>query len=93
LVEAGNVHLPDPAVRPWVADFLTEAQSFPVGAHDDQIDAMSQGLQRFLGVRGPAPKAVDDRPQYVKDIEKQAKRMMQGYSGRGPMVRPSEWRR
>jgi hypothetical protein len=75
-----------------VEQFLAEAQSFPVGAHDDQIDAMSQALQRFLTARDPGVKVRDDRPQFVKDIERQARRMMGGYSDRGPMVRPSEGR-
>jgi hypothetical protein len=35
-MEAGNVLL----VRgPWNDAFLDEARSFPVGAHDDQVDA------------------------------------------------------
>jgi phage terminase large subunit-like protein len=46
-VAAGNVWLPSPQEQPWVEQFLTEARSFPVGAHDDQVDAMSQGLQWF----------------------------------------------
>ena len=54
LVEAGNVWLPSAEEQPWVEQFLAEARSFPVGAHDDQIDAMSQGLQRFLNVKDPA---------------------------------------
>jgi len=92
LVAAGNVWLPTPQEQPWVEQFLAEAQSFPVGAHDDQIDAMSQALQRFLTARDPGVKVRDDRPQFVKDIERQARRMMGGYSDRGPMVRPSEGR-
>jgi hypothetical protein len=91
-VAAGNVWLPSPQEQPWVEQFLAEAQSFPVGAHDDQIDAMSQALQRFLTARDPGVRVRDDRPQFVKDIEAQAKRMMGGYSDRGPMVRPSEWK-
>jgi predicted phage terminase large subunit-like protein len=36
--EAGNVKI----VRgDWVSDFLDEAEGFPYGAHDDQIDALS----------------------------------------------------
>jgi predicted phage terminase large subunit-like protein len=44
-VEAGNVYLPD---EPWVDDFLTECAAFPNGAHDDQVDAMTQALLRLL---------------------------------------------
>ena len=49
-VEAGNVYLPDPSIAPWIADFVEEAAAFPTGAHDDQVDAMSQALRR-LAVR------------------------------------------
>jgi predicted phage terminase large subunit-like protein len=41
-IEGGQVFLPPDA--PWLADFLGEVQRFPNGAHDDQIDAMSQLL-------------------------------------------------
>jgi predicted phage terminase large subunit-like protein len=43
-VEAGNVYLPHPSIAPWIDEFLHEASSFPVGAHDDVVDAMSQAL-------------------------------------------------
>ena len=43
--EAGNVYLPDPTANPWVRlEFVPELTSFPAGAHDDQVDAMSQAL-------------------------------------------------
>jgi predicted phage terminase large subunit-like protein len=41
-IEGGLVFLPDEA--PWRDDFLAEVRRFPGGAHDDQIDAMSQFL-------------------------------------------------
>lgn len=50
-VEAGNVFLPDPKIRAWIGDFIEEAAGFPHGANDDQIDGMTQALQRLL-VRG-----------------------------------------
>lgn len=46
LIEAGNVHLPTNA--PWVTDFLEEAATFPNGKNDDQIDAMTQALNRLM---------------------------------------------
>jgi len=50
-IEAGNVHLPDG--QPWVLGFVEEAAGFPNGAHDDQVDAMTQALARlFLGSAG-----------------------------------------
>lgn len=44
--EAGNVHI---VVASWTPHLLDEIAAFPGGAHDDQVDAMSQALQR-LGV-------------------------------------------
>ena len=46
-IESGNVYLPDPELYSWVYDFIEECASFPHGAHDDQVDAMSQGLTRL----------------------------------------------
>jgi predicted phage terminase large subunit-like protein len=46
-VEAHNVYLPETAV--WVHDFIEECASFPAGAHDDQVDGMTQALTRFRG--------------------------------------------
>lgn len=44
-IEAGQVFIPENAE--WVEGFLGEAASFPLGAHDDQIDAMTQALIRL----------------------------------------------
>jgi predicted phage terminase large subunit-like protein len=41
-LEAMRVHLPKQA--PWLARFLAEALTFPSGAHDDQVDTLSQLL-------------------------------------------------
>jgi predicted phage terminase large subunit-like protein len=41
-IENGLVFLPPEA--PWLGEFLNEVRRFPTGAHDDQIDAMSQLL-------------------------------------------------
>lgn len=49
-VEAGQVFVPDEAR--WVGDFIEEAAAFPTGTHDDQVDAMSQALLRWLKPRG-----------------------------------------
>ena len=42
LIEGGRVFLPESAN--WLDDFYDECQSFPSGTHDDQIDALSIGL-------------------------------------------------
>ena len=45
LWEAKNVYLPPPNLFPWVKDdFIPELLAFPAGAHDDQVDAMTQAL-------------------------------------------------
>jgi predicted phage terminase large subunit-like protein len=44
-VEAHNVYLPEAV--PWVHDFIEECAAFPAGAHDDQVDAMTQALTRL----------------------------------------------
>jgi predicted phage terminase large subunit-like protein len=45
-IEAGDVELP--ADAPWVAEFVEECSAFPNAAHDDQVDAMTQALQKLL---------------------------------------------
>lgn len=52
-IEAGNVYLPEPMIAPWVHDFIEECAAFPNGANDDQVDAMTQALNRFLSAAVP----------------------------------------
>lgn len=47
-VEAGNVWLPSPEIAPWVDGLVEECAAFPLSAHDDQVDALSQALNRIL---------------------------------------------
>lgn len=49
IVESGRVYLPDGF--PWVTDFLDECSSFPMGAHDDQVDSFTHGVT-YLMTRG-----------------------------------------
>lgn len=42
-IEAGKLWLPENA--PWLFDFITELITFPSAAHDDSVDALSQGLK------------------------------------------------
>lgn len=48
-VEAGNVLLPYPGDpgNEWVTDLLSELRDFPNGAHDDQVDGLTQALRRL----------------------------------------------
>jgi len=41
---AGNVYLPDPALYPWVKEFVKELTLFPKSAYKDQVDTCSQAL-------------------------------------------------
>lgn len=44
IVEAGNVHLPEH--NDWLGEFMNETASFPWAKNDDQVDAMTQYLER-----------------------------------------------
>jgi len=68
LVEAGNVRLPRSAS--WLGDFLAECDVFPVGAHDDQVDAMSQALTRQVWLLREAP-APPPPPLTVEEMRAQ----------------------
>ena len=62
LIEAGNIYLPHPLYAPWVNDFIEECVAFPNGAHDDQVDAMTQALLRWH--MAPAQVVIYQMPQY-----------------------------
>lgn len=70
-IEAGNVMLPEG--RDFAHSLVDEAAAFPNGAHDDQVDAMSQALSRMAKTQGtiavakgsvarPRPNVRPDRP-------------------------------
>ena len=46
--EAGNVYLPDPKLAPWINDYMNEMAAFPVGEHDDQVDATTQAINILM---------------------------------------------
>ena len=50
-LESGNWYLPHPMLAAWVEEFIGECAAFPNGAHDDQVDAWSQGAKRLLAIR------------------------------------------
>lgn len=43
-IESGRVWVPERA--PWLVEFEAECTNFPLVAHDDQVDTMSQYLRR-----------------------------------------------
>lgn len=45
-VNSGNVYLPDDA--DWITDFVNECSEFPNSKNDDQVDAMSQALNKLI---------------------------------------------
>lgn len=46
--ESGNVYLPPKDKAPWIGEYRAELQSFPAGAHDDQVDATTQALSFLM---------------------------------------------
>lgn len=45
--ESGNVYVPHPLWKSWADEVLDELEAFPNGAHDDDVDAMSQALVKM----------------------------------------------
>lgn len=62
-IESGNVHLPKN--KRFTGDFVEECSSFPNAAHDDQVDCMSQALNRLIYQRG-APQTVEKESTFDK---------------------------
>jgi predicted phage terminase large subunit-like protein len=48
LVEAGNVWLPASELAPWADDVIEQTAGFPTAQHDDDVDALSQALNRLI---------------------------------------------
>jgi predicted phage terminase large subunit-like protein len=61
-VESGNVYLPHPAIAPWVEAFVEDCSTFPNGKSDDQVDQMSQALNR-LRAQASLPKYSPPMPR------------------------------
>ena len=57
-IESGNVYLPRNAL--FTGDFVDECSSFPLGEHDDQVDAMTQALNRFIYWAAEFPLVADE---------------------------------
>lgn len=43
--EAGNIWIPHPDIAPWIIDWVDEVTTFPAGANDDRVDAMTQAIR------------------------------------------------
>lgn len=55
-IESGNVWLPKN--KAWTHEFVDECAAFPKGVHDDEVDACSQALTRFMYYRGKVPQMI-----------------------------------
>lgn len=76
LVDAGRVHLP--AHASWLGDFLDEVVTFPVAAHDDQVDVLAYACIE-LGRHTVRPRHLKTEPSTSADkawaqLERRAKR-------------------
>jgi predicted phage terminase large subunit-like protein len=76
-IESGHVHLPSNVS--WLTTFLDEASAFPNGKNDDQVDAMSQALNRFIYHYAELDKESDpDNPTPQEKHEKMVKKLTGG---------------
>lgn len=65
-IESGNVFLPRNAV--WVHEFVEETASFPSGKNDDQVDAMSQALNKLVKFSATSPESKKDFDRYFDPL-------------------------
>ena len=64
LVEAGRIYLPEQA--PWLDEFIAEVVSFPVAAHDDQVDVLAYAAGE-LAKRTVSPRHIRKEPDGVTE--------------------------
>ena len=62
-LEAKKVYLPTEA--PWLLEFERELLAFPLGKHDDQVDAFSLALMQTVKRHGLYWAVVKNRPRYL----------------------------
>lgn len=65
-LEGGRVFVPTDA--PWVDGLVEEAASFPFGAHDDRVDALTMGLLRIAARLGTLRPLDDATLAYFDDL-------------------------
>lgn len=61
-IESGNVYLPK--YKRFTNDFVEECASFPRGQHDDQVDCMSQALNRLIYHKAETKPAKPENPLF-----------------------------
>lgn len=59
--KAGDILIPPTTACAWVADWLKEHSSFPLGATNDQVDASSQAQVHFEGEEAIDPRTMISR--------------------------------
>lgn len=67
-IEAGRVWLPKYAA--FTGDFVEECASFPTGAHDDQVDAMTQALNRLIYWGAKVPEVENKHFNFKSEMPK-----------------------
>jgi predicted phage terminase large subunit-like protein len=87
VVAEGKVRVPRREAAPWVDALLGELTSFPQGAHDDQVDALTQALRPLL----PILRAYKAPPALPANAEhKELGLVLDPYTGRRRPRRPDE---
>ena len=82
-IESGNVYLP--RKKPFTGDFVDECAAFPNGAHDDQVDCMSQALNRLIYHSAEMKKMIKRAP--IEDLFPQySKKSKRKGIGRGSKI-------
>ena len=62
-IESGHVFLPD---SPWIPDFVDQWTAFPLGRHDDMVDAASQALHFLIYCSG---ETWERKPDFASDLD------------------------
>lgn len=91
-LEAGRFLLPRTA--PWLEGLLQELLTFPVGAHDDQVDALAYGIAvPHVGM----PSSYEKVPEFVEDLNFEPTTMERAFAdfcgAEPPDGFPESWRR
>ena len=95
LIEGGRVYVPIRA--PWLDDFMNECQSFPSGKHDDQVDALSMGLDIMSRMGGVGAAVINAPIDVATSLYAQFKPFNEK-AANGPWIdnvgkqRQSEWK-
>lgn len=79
-IESRHVFIPSDTHASWAAGFVEECVAFPNSQHDDQVDAMTQALDRLLG--HPVSVSIRRPPRQVQ-VPSGFGAAMGGYQHRG----------